>query len=83
MKNIVLQREITEAKHDTTKFYKVANARNLSAARLEQAMADAASKSRERLQHRLVKLLPDADPKLGPVFKMRLKFITQRMLIQR
>jgi hypothetical protein len=48
--------------------YKFDIPNNLNAIGLEQAMANTISKAREALQHRLVKLLPNANPKLGPKF---------------
>jgi hypothetical protein len=53
--------------------YKFENPNNLSATRLEQAMANSISKAKKALQHRLVKLLPIADPKLGPEFFQQIK----------
>jgi hypothetical protein len=53
--------------------YKFENPNNLSATKLEQAMANTISKAREALQHRRVKLLPIVDPKLGPEFLQQIK----------
>jgi hypothetical protein len=61
-----------EAKQDVIKLYKLENSNNFNAIGLE-AMANVATKTKEALQHKLVKLLPIVDPKLGPKFLQQIK----------
>jgi hypothetical protein len=72
-----------EAKHDAIKLYKLENLDNLTTTMLEQIMVDATSKAREALQHKLVKLLPITNPKLGQEFLQQIKSTTQKILIQK
>jgi CRISPR/Cas system CSM-associated protein Csm5 (group 7 of RAMP superfamily) len=62
-----------EAKHDVAKLYKLENLDNFNATRLEQTMANAISKAKKDLQHKLMKLIPIANLEFGPEFFQQIK----------